>query len=363
MPSSEGAYVLTRLERIFEHYTGADCVLITSDVNRRYFTGMKSSAGVVAAFRDKAYLLIDFRYIEKARATVKDAEVIEMKRLYPQLSDLLKKHGAESIAIESETMTVKELNTYQHFLREYEIDSSDALSNAIANMRMIKDADEIACIRRAQEIAENAFEQLLPFIREGVTERETALELNRLMFENGAEDLSFETIVLSGANTSMPHGVPSDKKIQRGEFVLMDFGAVWNGYHSDMTRTVCVGEPDDDMRKVYSIVLEAQKAGIEAAKAGITGEELDAVSRSIITENGYGECFGHSLGHGVGLEIHEKPNASPNYKLTLPAGAVVTVEPGIYIAGKFGVRIEDFVILTENGCENLTKCAKNLISL
>lgn len=354
---------MTRLERLFKNYSGADCALITSDINRRYFTGMKSSAGVVLAFPEKAYLLIDFRYIEKARETVKDAEVIELKKLGAQLSELINNHGAKSIGIESETMTVKELGAYTHFFPSLMIDSSDALSNAISAMRMIKDADEIACIKKAQEIAEKSLEQLMDMIKPGVTEREIALELDHLMYLNGAEDLSFETIVLSGANTSMPHGVPSDKKIRSGEFVLMDFGAVWNGYHSDMTRTVCVGEPTDEMRKVYDIVLRAQEAGINAAKAGITGNELDAAARDIIVEEGYGECFGHSLGHGVGMEIHEKPNASPNYKLHLEKGCVVTVEPGIYIAGRFGVRIEDFVILTENGCENMTKCAKNLIIL
>ncbi|MBQ6181412.1 MAG: aminopeptidase P family protein [Ruminococcus sp.] len=354
---------MTRLEKLFKEYTGADCALITSDINRRYFTGMKSSAGVVLAFPDKAYLLIDFRYIEKARATVTSAEVIEMKKLFPQITELIRKQGAKSMAIESENMTVKELNSYRHFFSDLEIIDNDDLSNAVNSLRMIKGEDEISCIRKAQEIAETALEELLPFIRPGVTEREVALELNRLMFLHGAEDLSFETIVLSGANTSMPHGVPSDKKVEEGEFVLMDFGAVWNGYHSDMTRTICVGQPTDEMKKVYDIVLRAQLAGIEAARAGITGSELDAVARDIITAAGYGEDFGHSLGHGVGLEIHEKPNASPNYKVQLPAGAVVTVEPGIYIAGKFGVRIEDFVILNENGCENLTKCNKNLITL
>ncbi len=161
----------------------------------------------------------------------------------------------------------------------------------------------------------------------------------------------------------MPHGVPSEKKVEEGAFVLMDFGAVYNGYHSDMTRTVCVGKPSEEMEKVYNIVLEAQLAGIAAAKAGIVGSTLDKIARDIIEKAGYGECFGHSLGHGVGLEIHEKPNASPNYKLPLCEGAVVTVEPGIYIAGKFGVRIEDFVILTENGCDNITKFDKKLISL
>jgi len=354
---------MTRFDRLFDIFEGADGVLITSDINRRYFTGMKSSAGVILAFPGKAYLLIDFRYIEKARATVKDAEVIELKKLYPQLMELLKKHGAESVAIESETMTVKELNSYEHFFTDLTFVSNDSLSNAIATLRASKDSDEIACIRKAQEIAERALEELLGFIKVGVTEREIALELNRLMFAFGAEDLSFDTIVLSGANTSMPHGVPSDKKVESGDFVLMDFGAVYNGYHSDMTRTVCVGEPTDEMRRVYDTVLEAQLAGLEAAKAGITGSDLDKVSRDIIEKAGYGACFGHSLGHGVGMEIHEKPNASPNYKLPLNEGAVVTVEPGIYIAGKFGVRIEDFVILTENGCENLTKSAKNLITL
>ena len=354
---------MNRFDKLFERFKSADCALITSDINRRYFTGMKSSAGIVLAFPQKAYLLIDFRYIEKARATVTNAEVIELKRLFPQISELLTKHEATSMAIESETMTVKELNTYRHYFKDMKIVSDDSLSNDISALRMIKDEEELECIKMAQRIAEMSLEELLPFIKVGRTEREIALELNRLMFKNGAEDLSFETIVLAGTNTSMPHGVPSDKKVEDGEFVLMDFGAVYNGYHSDMTRTICVGKPSEEMERVYNIVLKAQEAGIEAARAGIVGSALDKISRDIIEAAGYGECFGHSLGHGVGLEIHEKPNASPNYKLPLNCGSVVTVEPGIYIEGKFGVRIEDFVILTENGCENLTKCAKNLISL
>ena len=354
---------MNRFDKLFERFKSADCALITSDINRRYFTGMKSSAGIVLAFPQKAYLLIDFRYIEKARATVTNAEVIELKRLFPQISELLTKHEATSMAIESETMTVKELNTYRHYFKDMKIVSDDSLSNDISALRMIKDEEELECIKMAQRIAEMSLEELLPFIKVGRTEREIALELNRLMFKNGAEDLSFETIVLAGANTSMPHGVPSDKKVEDGEFVLMDFGAVYNGYHSDMTRTICVGKPSEEMERVYNIVLKAQEAGIEAARAGIVGSALDKISRDIIEAAGYGECFGHSLGHGVGLEIHEKPNASPNYKLPLNCGSIVTVEPGIYIEGKFGVRIEDFVILTENGCENLTKCAKNLISL
>lgn len=353
---------MERYQKLF-NYINTDCALITSDVNRRYFTGMKSSAGIVLAFPDKLYLLIDFRYIEKARATVKNAEVIESSNIGKQITELLKKHNAHTMSIESETMTVKSLNVYKHFIKEADIDDSDNLSNAISRLRSVKDDYEISCIRKAQEIAEKSLDQLMPFICVGKTEREVALELNRLMFENGAEDLSFETIVLSGSNTSMPHGVPSDKKICNGEFVLMDFGAVWNGYHSDMTRTICVGEPDDEMKKVYNIVLDAQNKALQYAKAGISGKELDKMARDVICQAGYGECFGHSLGHGVGMEIHEKPNASSGSDTILEKNTVVTIEPGIYITGKFGVRIEDFVILTENGCDNLTKYAKNIISL
>ena len=220
---------MNRFDKLFERFKSADCALITSDINRRYFTGMKSSAGIVLAFPQKAYLLIDFRYIEKARATVTNAEVIELKRLFPQISELLTKHEATSMAIESETMTVKELNTYRHYFKDMKIVSDDSLSNDISALRMIKDEEELECIKMAQRIAEMSLEELLPFIKVGRTEREIALELNRLMFKNGAEDLSFETIVLAGANTSMPHGVPSDKKVEDGEFVLMDFGAVYNG--------------------------------------------------------------------------------------------------------------------------------------
>lgn len=355
---------MNRFERLFEVLPKRiNSVLITSDVNRRYFTGMKSSAGAVLAFRNKAYLLIDFRYIEKARETVTAAEVIEMKKLYPQIARLLKENGAKNMAVESETVTVSRLNNMRKQLKEIQIIDTDVLSNAVNSLRSVKDDDEISCIQKAQEIAESAFEHILGFIKPDVTERQIAMELDRVMLENGAEGISFDTIALSGENTSMPHGVPSDRKVRNGEFVLMDFGAVYNGYHSDMTRTVCVGNPTDEMTAVYNIVLKAQNAAINAARAGMTGQELDSIARSIISDSGYGKLFGHSLGHGVGLEIHENPNASPNNRKILPAGAVVTIEPGIYIAGKFGVRIEDFVILHENGCTNLTKCAKNIISL
>ena len=353
-----------RFERLFELLPdNVESVLITSDINRRYFTGMKSSAGTVLAFRNKAYLLIDFRYIEKARETVKTAEVIETKELYKEISALLRQEGVKNLAIEAMDVTVSRLNVMKKHLKCVDIIETDVLSNSINKLRMIKDEEEMEYIRKAQEIAESAFDDILGFIKEGVTEREIALELDRLMLEKGAEGISFDTIALAGENTSMPHGVPSDKKVKMGEFVLMDFGAVYNGYHSDMTRTVCVGTPDEEMEKIYNIVLTAQEKAIAAAKAGISGKELDGIARRHICDAGYGEYFGHSLGHGVGLEIHEQPNAAPSYEKNLEKGTVITIEPGIYIAGKFGVRIEDFVILTENGCINLTKSAKNIISL
>lgn len=353
-----------RFEKLFEMLPdNVESTLITSDVNRRYFTGMKSSAGTVLAFRNKAYLLIDFRYIEKARETVKTAEVIESKELYKEISAILRQEGVKNLAIEAMDITVSRLNMMKKHLKCVDIIETDTLSNAINKLRSVKDEEEIGYIRKAQEIAEAAFDEILGFIREGVTEREIALELDRLMLEKGAEGISFDTIALAGENTSMPHGVPSDKKVQKGEFVLMDFGAVCNGYHSDMTRTVCVGEPDEEMKKIYNIVLSAQEKAISAAKAGISGKELDGVARRHICDEGYGECFGHSLGHGVGLEIHEQPNAAHSCDKKLNEGTVITIEPGIYIAGKFGVRIEDFVILTENGCINLTKSAKNIITL
>jgi Xaa-Pro aminopeptidase len=353
-----------RFERLFGLLPdNVESVLITSDINRRYFTGMKSSAGTVLAFRNKAYLLIDFRYIEKARETVKTAEVIETKELYKEISTLLRQEGVKNLAIEAMDVTVSRLNVMKKHLKCVDIIETDVLSNSINKLRMIKDEEEMEYIRKAQEMAESAFDDILGFIKEGVTEREIALELDRLMLEKGAEGISFDTIALAGENTSMPHGVPSDKKVKKGEFVLMDFGAVYNGYHSDMTRTVCVGTLDEEMEKIYNIVLTAQEKAIAAAKAGISGKELDGIARRHICDAGYGEYFGHSLGHGVGLEIHEQPNAAPSYEKNLEKGTVITIEPGIYIAGKFGVRIEDFVILTENGCINLTKSAKNIISL
>lgn len=342
---------------------GADCALITSDISRRYFTGMKSSAGIVLVFRNAAYLLIDFRYIEKARNTVKDCEVIEQQSLKEQIAELMKKHNAHSIAVEAADMTLSRMAFYEEKFPEFEFIKSGELSDNISEMRTVKTADEIEKIKSAQRIAEKAFDEVLNIIKPGVTEREISLCLDEFMLRNGAEALSFETIALGGKNTSMPHGVPSEYTVKSGDFVLMDFGAVYDGYHSDMTRTVCVGKPSEKMEEVYSIVLDAQLKALDTVKAGITGAQLDRSARDVIKNAGYGECFGHSLGHGVGMEIHEFPTASEKSETVLKENMVVTVEPGIYLPEEFGVRIEDFVVVTEKLCENLTKCPKKMIIL
>ena len=342
---------------------GIDAAIITDDINRRYFTGMKSSAGTVLVFRDKAYLIIDFRYIEKATKTVKDAEVILQGRLYDQINELLEKHGAKTLAIESATMTVASLNLLKARITAAEVVASDELSSAITQLRIVKTQDEIDKIIKAQRIAEAAFEDVLNFIRPGVTEREIGLRLDYYMLSHGAEALSFDTIALTGANTSLPHGVPGETVVENGMFVLMDYGAMYEGYHSDMTRTVCVGKPTEKMELVYNTVLKAQLDALDAIKAGVIGKDIDKIARDVITNAGYGDKFGHSLGHGVGVEIHEAPNAAPSSDHIFKENMIVTVEPGIYLPDEFGVRIEDFVVIKENGCENMTLAKKSLISL
>jgi len=355
---------MTKINRLMTKLPEKSCGLITSDINRRYFTGMKSSAGVLAVFNDEAYLIIDFRYIEKARDTVTDCNVIEMTDTYSQLEELIKKHDCRQLFIEDETMTVASLKRLTEKLNGcVKISPDDTLSRLIRDMRQIKTDEEIALMIKAQRIAEAALTETLNFIKEGVTEREIALFLDSHMLSMGAEALSFETIALCGENTSLPHGVPSDRRLKKGEPILMDFGAVYEGYHSDMTRTVVLGEPTEEFERVYQIVLDAQRLTINAARAGITGIELDSVARNYIAEQGYGDHFGHGLGHSVGMEIHEFPYANKSCDIVLKENVIMTIEPGIYLPKKFGIRIEDFVIIRKNGCENMTAAPKNLIKL
>lgn len=352
---------MTHLEQLMSSLTDiCDCGIINDTVNRRYFTGMKSSDGTLVVFKDAAYLIIDFRYIEKARQTAKGCEVILQDRLYHQINELIKKHDAKTACVNTEFCTVEQFNTMKCALQA-QVSSDNAFTKAIRNIRMVKTQDEIDLMIQAQRIAEKGFEHMLDFVKVGKTEREIQLELDYYMLNNGAEELSFDTIALSGSNTSLPHGVPSDKAVKQGEFVLLDFGAVVSGYHSDMTRTFCVGEPSEKMRKVYDVVLSAQLSALDAVRAGMSGKELDGIARDIIADAGYADNFGHSLGHGVGMEIHEMPYASPSKDNILLENSIVTVEPGIYIEGEFGVRIEDFVVVKDNGCFNMTKAEKQLI--
>lgn len=341
---------------------GADAVLLTSEVNRRYATGFPSSAGACYVSDKQAVFLTDFRYIEAARQQVKGFTVQEMKigdSYTDAVNALIDADGVQTIALEDETLTCSEYRRWEQGLHAEAV----PLGKAIEELRVPKDEEEVMRIASAQRIAERALAEIVNEIRPGVTEKEIAARLTYLMLHYGAENMSFDPIVVSGVNSSKPHGVPSEKPIVAGDFVTMDFGCVYEGYCSDMTRTVAVGYATDEMRRVYETVLEAQLAGIAAARAGVTGREIDAAAREVIAAAGYGEAFGHGFGHCVGLEIHEEPRASQKAKEKIPAGAVLTAEPGIYLPGKFGVRIEDMLYVIEDGAVNLTAAPKQLLIL
>ncbi len=340
-----------------------DAVLIMSPENRFYFTGFNSSDGFLLANENDAVFVTDSRYIEAAQNTIKDCKVVLQERSATQLKNILYGLGAKTVAVEADRLTVANYTRFSGVLEGMELIADGTLDSGINEIRSIKEPQEIEKIRTAQSIAEKAFEHICNFIKEGKTEKEIQLELDYYMLSHGAEGLSFETIAVSGANGSMPHGVPSDKPVKRGELITMDYGALFEGYHSDMTRTVALGEVNDEQKLIYNTVLKAQLAAIEAIKAGVTGKAADAAARDLIKNAGFGEYFGHGTGHGVGVEIHEYPNVSPANEKPLKAGNVVTAEPGIYIPGKYGVRIEDMVFVTENGCKNLTECPKELIIL
>lgn len=334
-----------------------DGALIVSPESRRYFTGFNASDGFLFITKSGSVFLTDSRYIEAAKDKIICCEVEEQKG---KLMDYAKRFNCKVLAVEADRLTVTQLKNLRKALHGIKL-TTVSTDKIIDFFRAVKNEAEIENICKAQRIAEAAFDHILSFIKVGVTEKEVALELDHYMLSHGADGLSFETIAISGANTSKPHGVPTDKKIEHGDFVTMDYGAVVNGYHSDMTRTVAVGAASDEQKKIYKIVFEAQLAVLRVLKNGVKCSDADKAARDVITEAGYGEYFRHSTGHGVGIEIHEKPFVSPKSTAMLRSGNVVTDEPGIYIPGKFGVRIEDMALITENGCKNLTKAPKELI--
>ena len=340
-----------------------DAVLIESDVNRRYYTNMASSAGTLLVTRDHAALIIDFRYYEKAKQTVSGCDVILQGKLFEQMADIFSRCGVKSIAVESERMTVSRLEKLKSQFPELSFVTS-GLDEVINRHRMVKSAAELDIMRSAQAVTDKAFAELLNFIKKGRTEREVKNELERLLMHFGGEGLAFETISVSGKNSSMPHGKPTDKALEDGDFLTLDFGATKNGYCSDMTRTVAIGFVSDEQRIVYDTVLQAQLRALDIIKAGVKCSDIDFAARDFIErEKGYKGCFGHGLGHSLGLEIHEEPRFSPLCDHITQQGNILSVEPGIYLEGKFGVRIEDVVIISENGYENITRSPKDLIIL
>ena len=353
---------MNHLEHIAAHLDGLDAMLLTSEANCYYATGFMGE-GIALVTRRGSWYFTDSRYTEAADQAIGNAAVIrEVSREKPfsaLINEALAEAGAEKAGFEEQRMTVAEHAVYSEKLHC----TLTPASSLMTELRGSKDEEELSCMTAAQRIAEGALEQILKEIRPGMTEKEIAARLNYLMVSAGAEKTSFDTIVASGPNGSMPHAVPGMRKVREGDFITMDFGCVYKGYCSDMTRTVALGRPSDEMRNVYDIVLQAQLAGIAAAKAGVTGAAIDGAARKVIQDAGYGACFGHSFGHSLGIDIHEAPNAAPGNDKPMPDGAVVSAEPGIYLPGKFGVRIEDVMILRPDGAQVITKAPKALLVL
>lgn len=343
-----------------DHTTAA---LITSEVNARYFTSFSYTDGAVLITKDTAYLLCDFRYIEAAEKSAReDVTVVQFRRLYESINEIILQKNIKSLMIEEEAVTIARLLSMRSNL-SVELLSDSGLSAKIRAIRMIKTAAEIADITRAQRITERALTELLNHVRPGVTERELSVELEHLIHVYGGERIAFELITIAGANTSLPHGVPGDYAVREGDFITFDIGSVYNGYHSDMTRTYAVGHATDKMREIYDIVYQAHLKAAEKIVAGNTTADVDLAARDYIESKGYGEYFGHSTGHGVGLEIHEDPRVYKTDSTVLMDGMVITDEPGIYLPGEFGVRIEDMVVVSGQKSASLAELPKELLIL
>ena len=338
-------------------------VILESPANTFYLTGLKDNEGAVIIMPNKAFFLVDFRYFEAAVNTAKGFEVIQFDDLFNSVSEILKAGAVKTVYAENDYISLSRYNTYKQKLADCVISGDGFAGRLLKKYRECKSEAEIEKIKAAQQITDKTFDYILGKIKPGKTEIEIMLDMEFYLRKLGSDGVSFPFIVVSGKNTSLPHGVPTNKPIEKGDFVTMDFGAVVDGYRSDMTRTVAVGKPTDEQIAVYNTVLCAQEKALKAIKPGAICSDIDKVARDYIYENGYKGCFGHGLGHGVGVEIHEAPSLSPRYHDVLKPGMVVTVEPGIYLNNKFGVRIEDMVIITDNGFENITKSPKELIIL
>ena len=337
-----------------------DGLLLTSEYSRFYGAEYNISEGVAIVTKKGCRYFTDMRYIEAAQNGIRGFEVIEMNKENP-FNDLINRaiadFGVTTLGYEEGYLSVAEFLDYQENLNAKLV----PMHGKIAGFRAVKEDWELELMRKSQAITDKAFAEVLTKIKAGMTEKELQAELIYCLYKNGGENLSFDPIVVSGPNTSLPHGVAGDRVLQEGDFITLDFGVLYGGYCSDMTRTVALGYATEEMEKVYNTVLEAQKAGLAATKAGVLGRDIDAAARKVIEDAGYGQYFGHGYGHSLGLQVHENPNCNPKGDTPMLAGMVASAEPGIYLPGKFGVRIEDVVIFTAEGHENITKSPKNLI--
>lgn len=339
-----------------------DAMLITSAPGEHYAIGMEGE-GVCIVTPSHVHYTTDGRYIEAVTEGVSDAEITCVgggKSHLTLAKDFLEKNHLQRLGFEDGYMTVSSHIRWSEGLSDSILIPAQGLLDAL---RQSKSAFELEFMIAAQKITDDTFSAVLDFIKIGQTEQEIAAFIVYEMMRRGATKTSFDPIVASGENGSRPHAIPSSRKIKSGDFITLDFGCKVGGYCSDMTRTIAVGQPSDEMIAVYDIVLKAQLAGIAAVKAGVTGQAVDGAARQVIEEAGYGEFFSHSFGHSLGLEIHESPNASSANREPLPLGAVISAEPGIYLPGRFGVRIEDVVVVQEAGCQILTQSPKNLIMI
>jgi len=354
---------MKNMEKYLSLLTGeVDGLLLTSRYSRYYGAEFDIAEGVAIVTKAGCRYFTDSRYIESAQNNIQGFEVIETNRANPYaqlLAKAIADFGVTCLGYEENYLTVAEFQYYEKNLNV----KFQPMHKAISAFRCIKEEWELDLMRKAQDITDAAFAEVCTKIKAGMTEKQVCAELIYCLLKNGSDGLAFDPIVVSGPNTSMPHGVPGDRVLQAGDFITMDFGAAYKGYCADMTRTVALGYATEEMEKVYNTVLKAQCAAIAATKAGVKGKDVDAVARNIIGEAGYGPYFGHGYGHSLGLEVHEAPNCSPAGETVMEVGVISSAEPGIYLPGKFGVRIEDVVIFREDGCENITHSPKNLIIL
>lgn len=351
-----------KLNRLREQLTkqNIDALLVINPINRRYITNFTGTAGVALITQEDAIFITDFRYVEQAEEEATQFTIIEHTAFIEQeIAEQIIKLEITKLGFEEEYVSYATYKLYEETFQATLVPTKQI----IENLRLIKTDEEVAIIKAAAKIADDAFAHILTIIKAGVKERDIANELEFFMRNQGATSSSFDIIVASGYRSALPHGVASDKIIHEGELVTLDFGALYNGYVSDITRTVAIGEIDEKLQEIYNVVLSAQERGVEKIKRGMTGREADKTTRDYIEEKGYGKYFGHSTGHGIGLEVHEGPRLSTQSTTVLEKNMVVTVEPGIYIPNVGGCRIEDDIVITDTGNERLTFAKKELIHL